>query len=58
MLVYCDVVDCKHNDHMSHMCKNKWPVGTEAVKISENYLGIPRCTDYEYDGEDDYAEEV
>ena len=45
MLVYCDVECCKHNK--DGMCENKWPIGTEAIKISENEMGIPYCTDFE-----------
>lgn len=45
MLVYCDVYDCKHNE--DGMCGNKWPIGTEAIRVSENYMGIPFCTDFE-----------
>ena len=36
MLVYCDVYDCKHNE--DGMCGNKWPIGTEAIRLSENYM--------------------
>lgn len=47
MIVYCDVYDCKHNE--DGKCANKWPVGTEAIKISENWMGIPACSDAEYE---------
>ena len=45
MLIYCDVEDCKHNK--DGICENKYPIGTEAIKISENWMGIPYCTDFE-----------
>ena len=32
MLVYCDAECCKHNK--DGMCENKWPIGTEAIKIA------------------------
>lgn len=45
MLVYCDSEDCKHNK--DGICENKWPIGAESIKISENWMGIPYCTDFE-----------
>lgn len=36
MIVYCDVYDCKHNE--DGKCANKWPVGTEAIKISDEII--------------------
>ena len=44
MLIYCDVEDCKHNE--DGMCNCVWPNGVHAVKIHENYMGIPNCTDF------------
>ena len=45
MLIYCNAEDRNHNK--DGMCENKWPIGTEAIKISENWMGIPYCTDTE-----------
>ena len=45
MLVYCDVYDCKHNE--DGMCENEWPIGEEAIRISEHHFGIPFCSDFE-----------
>ena len=44
MLIYCDVEDCKHNEDGMWNCA--WPNGVHAVKIHENYMGIPNCTDF------------
>ena len=44
MIVYCDVEDCKHNK--DGFCECVWPIGTKAIKIQENYMGIPFCTDF------------
>lgn len=45
MHIYCDVEDCKHCE--DGFCNNIWPCGTNAIRISENYMGIPYCTDFE-----------
>lgn len=50
MIVYCDAGDCKHNE--DGRCVNKFPIGTEAIKITEDYMGIPCCADFE-DAEED-----
>ena len=45
MHVYCEVEDGKHCE--DGMCECIWQTGTHAIKISENYMGIPYCTDFE-----------
>ena len=44
MFVYCSVKDCEHCE--DGMCENTWPIGTHAIRIDENYMGIPFCTDF------------
>ena len=44
MHIYCDVEGCKHCE--DGMCECVWKAGTHAIKISENYMGIPYCTDF------------
>ena len=51
MIVYCDVYDCLNN--IDGVCTNKWPHGSEAIKISENWMGIPSCTDFKDVNEED-----
>lgn len=45
MLVYCGVEDCKHNK--DRMCECVWPEGTKAISIAESWNGVPFCTDYQ-----------
>lgn len=54
MFVYCSVEDCKH--YVDGMCENVWKIGTHAIKIDENYMGIPYCTDFEQRGEPDESD--
>lgn len=44
MFVYCGVEDCTHCE--DGMCENVWPIGTHAISVEENYMGIPFCTDF------------
>ena len=45
MHIYCEVEDCKHCE--DGMCECVWETGTHAIKIAENYMGIPYCTDFQ-----------
>ena len=49
-LVYCDA-ECEHNE--DGMCNCVWPNGVQAIKIDENWMGIPFCTDFKQKEEDD-----
>ena len=40
MIVYCDCRDC--TNWREGRCENKWPIGTEAIKVDED----ARCSDY------------
>ncbi len=44
MIVYCEVKDCAHNDN--GYCANKWPIGTEAIKIRYSVFFGPICGDF------------
>ena len=55
MHIYCDVDDCKHCEN--GFCENVWPCGTNAIRISENYMGIPYCTDFEQKEEQEETQE-
>ena len=50
MFVYCDA-ECEHNE--DGMCNNRWPIGANAIRIEENWMGIPHCTDFKQKEEDE-----
>lgn len=51
MIVYCDAEECKNNKEGK--CENKFPIGTEAISIETNWMGLPICSDYEYEPEEE-----
>ena len=51
MIVYCELEECKNNKEGK--CKNKYPIGTEAIGIETNWMGLPICSDYDYEPDEE-----
>ena len=45
MIVYCDAKSCRNN--IDGECRNRFPIGMEAISIHETDMGYIVCEDYQ-----------